>query len=135
MTYELLSDLHKEAYGFRPSMEYRVHFHSCPEGEKAMLWEELEEAAAERDAYRRAAEADALDALTDRIEETIKLGAPDRRSALEWIFEAEGFDAYDLMYGGDFMSYHFGLAYRGQYHDLFNKVAKDMLAVMPKEEM
>ena len=82
---EIFSDLHKDAYGFRP----RVHnfYESTPE-EKQKIWDATIQ---DSNAAQEAEEARAADCVKDFKAEVKKVineyGAKDRQQALSWIAE------------------------------------------------
>lgn len=107
----IVSDLHKEARGFRPSVYWWDQWNMCSDNQKQEMWDSLcEEHAAEIEREKRL-QKEAYFTLMDRIDETLALGAGDVITALKWIMEAEEFDEFDLQYGADYFCYHFGLAY------------------------
>ena len=109
-TYEenIFSDFHKEAYGFRP----RGHeFYSATPERKQEIWDQVGrdlDAAIEDERLRK-------EASTQRFENDIlrmmDLGAQDRFQAIRWLIESLNPTKEDLMYGGDYMRYEFGLPY------------------------
>lgn len=107
----IVSDLHKDARGFRPSVAWMHAWETSTDEEKQGIWDALSEELSETLDRERLAEARAYAMLLDRILETMKLGADDQKTALKWIMEAEEFDDYDLQYGASYFCYHFGLSY------------------------
>ena len=107
----IVSDLHKDARGFRPTEYFWEEWDQCGDDNLQAMWDslcrELEDIMAED--RRRAAQA-AL-ALTERLEKMYELGAKSEVQALQWIMEAEEFSDYDLQYGADYFCYHFGVGY------------------------
>ena len=86
----VFSDLHKDAYGFRP----RGHeFHDATPERKQEIWDltlvdldhELER--------EQAADAKAVALFADRLQQTIDIGAGDRITALRWL--TEGCDDFE----------------------------------------
>lgn len=107
----IVSDLHKEARGFRPSVYWWDQWNMCSDNQKQEMWDSLcEEHAGEIEREKRL-QKEAYFTLMDRIDETLALGAGDVITALKWIMEAEEFDEFDLQYGANYFCYHFGLAY------------------------
>lgn len=112
-TYEtdLFSDLHKDAYGFRP----RSHrFYTSSPEEKQIIWDFTI-----IDLNRELKSQEEAEVQADRDFETniykiIDLGAKDRETAIRWMLDAE-FDNYDLMYGFDAVSYEFGISNKFRY--------------------
>lgn len=108
---QIVSDLHKDARGYRPSQSWWEGWIFSSDDRKQAIWDGLlNELSREMD-RERAEQAAALVAFQKRITDTIALGARDEVTALKWIFEAEEFDDFDLRYGSDYVAYHFNLSY------------------------
>lgn len=107
----IVSDLHKDARGFRPSHHWMELWNYADNDQKQTMWDALsQELSAELD-RERAAKARAMLAVTERLEQMYELGAKSEVQALQWIMEAEEFSDFDLQYGADYFCYHFGLDY------------------------
>lgn len=107
----IVSDLHKDARGFRPTQYWWDQWNLCTDNQKQIMWDSLcdeHEAEIKRE---RQAQAVAILELQARICHTRSLGAQSDKEALKWIIEAEEFSDFDLQYGADYFCYHFGLAY------------------------
>ena len=107
----IVSDLHKDARGFRPTQYWWDQWNLCSDDQKQTMWDALGQELSETMDRERKAEARAALALTERLEQMYELGAKDEVQALKWIIEAEEFDSFDLQYGADYFCYHFGLSY------------------------
>ena len=108
----IVSDLHKDARGFRPTEYFWEEWHQCGDENRQAMWDSLldelsyemfSEAKRQLDAQRR---------FEKQVAVTIALGAGDRTTAIVWILDAEDFDASDAAYGGSSVCYHFGLWHR-----------------------
>jgi hypothetical protein len=106
-----VSDLHKDARGFRPTEYFWEEWTQMPDQFKQKIWDSLCQELEETMDRERRAEADAMIALHQRIQGAMLLGAKDEVQALKWIMEAEEFDDCDLRYGPSYFCYHFGLSY------------------------
>jgi len=99
-----ISDVHKDAYGFRP----RGTYNGMSVQELKVELDRLSEAASE--------EADRIANLEDRNWNALKkhlsglvdMGAKDFRQALSWDMQAEDVESWDF----GFYCYHKGIAYR-----------------------
>lgn len=94
--FALISDLHKDARGFRPSQDWLRSFDGKTYAEKEAIWDGL---IREMDASveaEKAGEARALAALEARIADTIALGAGDYATAVRWLMQAS--DETDVAY-------------------------------------
>ncbi len=57
-------------------------------------------------------------------------GAKDELTAIRWILEAEQLSKFDLAYGSDYVAWHFGLPYKGE----FDQQIQTVIDAMTKEE-
>jgi hypothetical protein len=129
MTYtfdeHIVSDLHKEARGYRPSEYWWLQWNLCSDAQKQIMWDSLcEEHSEEIEAERRRQEA-AVSAFASRIQKTIELGATDEVTALRWILEGENFTLYDYQYGANYAAYHFDLPYENQWREQLDRIAHE----------
>jgi len=82
------SDLHKDAYGFRPSERFYVWMDTATNDELQAEWDSL------LIAVKRSIEEDnqrellAISRFEQLVSETIERGAADRETALRWIMDA-----------------------------------------------
>ena len=80
---ELFSDLHKDAYGFRPR-GHRFYDENCSDEEKQQIWDDTVDAVHEAiDEDHRRQEA-AVASFEQQIAANIDLGAGDRTNAIGW---------------------------------------------------
>ena len=108
----IVSDLHKDARGFRPGQSWWQMWNALGDAEKQNVWDGICDELDDEMKREELEQARALAKLLDRILDTIKLGADDQKTAIKWIIEAEEFSDYDLQYGADYFCYHFGLSYQ-----------------------
>ena len=106
---ELFSDLHKDAYGFRPSIGHE--FYEASDERKQEIWDLTIEEVNESIKMERLSEAKAILNLIARICEMRSLGAETDADALRWVIDAEGMDGNDLRDGG--FEYILGLPFCG----------------------
>lgn len=115
MTYtfdeNIVSDLHKDARGFRPTQYWWDQWSLCTDTQKQTMWDGLCVELDEEMDRERVEKARAMLAVTERLEQMYKLGAKSEVQALQWIMKAEEFSDYDLQYGADYFCYHFCLDY------------------------
>ena len=84
----LFSDLHKDAYGFRP----RYHrYYEASNDEKQEIWNDLCALLEQNEAQARQLEKERIASFEDRINDVIGLGAGNRKTALRWIASQETF--------------------------------------------
>ena len=127
---QIVSDLHKDARGYRPSEYFWEEWSQCGDDTRQAMWDNLlEELAAEttrqRDAYARAEIH-----FHQRVQGLMLVGAADELTAIRWILEAEALSKFDLAYGSDYVAFHFGLPYKG----LFDQQIQTVIDAMTKEE-
>jgi hypothetical protein len=85
---ELFSDLHKDAYGFRP---HGHEFYDVTPERKQEIWDYFCKIVEENIAAEREHEARALRDFEQEVQNTIELGAGDRATALRWMTQNEKF--------------------------------------------
>lgn len=124
----IVSDLHKDARGFRPSELWWESWILATDQRKQRIWDDLCKELSEEMDRERQAEARAALALTERLEQMYELGAKSEVQALKWIMQAEEFDDYDLQYGPSYFCFHFGLPYSAEKEFPIKEVINEMLA-------
>jgi hypothetical protein len=124
----IVSDLHKDARGFRPSEYFWEEWTQCGDDTRQVMWDSLCRELEDAMAAERQAEARAALALTERLEQMYELGATSEVQALKWIIEAEEFDSFDLQYGADYFCYHFGISYSAKNEFRIQEAINEMLA-------
>lgn len=119
-----VSDLHKDARGFRPSAWWWDSWRIADMDAKQTIWDNLLNELEAEMARARSAEEAAASAFEVRLRDVIDLGAGNEETALRWILEGEAFDEIDLCYGGSYACFHFGLPY--SMAPRFEKVMKEL---------
>jgi len=89
---ELYSDLHKDAYGFRPGAGGLALWASGTPEQKQAKWDSMLETLQSNAADEVEAENRAAVCFEQRVADTIAAGARDRITAIRWLFEAEDDD-------------------------------------------
>lgn len=94
MTYtfstEIFSDLHKDAYGFRPR-GHRFYDEATTDAERQEIWDYLVQIVEDDMAAEREHQARALRDFEAEVANVIALGAGDRATALRWMTSSETF--------------------------------------------
>ena len=129
----IVSDLHKDARGFRPTEYFWEEWTQAPDQFKQKIWDCLIQELNETMAVERAAQEKALEEFRAQIKAMRKLGAETTRQAIKWIFHAEGMDRYDLQYGADYVAYHFGMNYRNPYRSVIQECCDQAIATIAQE--
>lgn len=118
-----VSDLHKDAYGFRPKEMFWAEWDASDEDGKQGIWDYLIEAFnAEQQAERRRKERAIAD-FESRVTLMMEVGAPTREVAIKWIVES-----LDAGVGDDagYVCYLLGLPYSME--DLFVEACRELTA-------
>jgi hypothetical protein len=87
---EIFSDLHKDAYGFRPR-GHHFYDETTTDAERQQIWDYLCQVVEDNIAAEREHEARALRDFEADVTNTIELGAGDRETALRWMTSGEDF--------------------------------------------
>lgn len=103
-----VSDLYKEAYGFRPSADWRLWWTQLSDIRKQEEWDWLCFQADEEGNHEKARQGLALRNLEDRIDRAIYDGAYDREQAIRQILQEEGLDEEQ---DAGYICYKLGLSY------------------------
>ena len=106
-----ISDLHKDAWGHRPSQGFWVRWDCATDDAKQKIWNDLIDDMVKNDAEEAKIKSENASKLAKRIKEVCQLGASNYRTAIRWILEADGYDN-DFAYDGDYICYEYNLAYR-----------------------
>jgi len=108
---QIVSDLHKDARGFRPREGWWATWNEAADDRKQVIWDNLlEELRCTMDEEARR-EAEALARFETRVTETLALGAGDRTTAIRWILQGMDLSETDLAYGADYVCWSLGLSY------------------------
>ena len=110
---DIVSDLHKDAYGFRPRENFWEFWTSATDDEKQTEWDSLLQALEQSIARDKEEQSRSVAAFEQHVTNTMCMGAGDRETALRWIMDAS------ICNGDwDFLCYEYGLPY-----SYFRKVA------------
>jgi hypothetical protein len=107
----IVSDLHKDAYGSRPTSGWWDCWNFQNDEGKQAAWNTLLDDLERSIETEKLADAAALATFTDLVYETMNLGAGDVVTAIKWIIQGEKFTKFDLMYGADYFCFNFNLNY------------------------
>ena len=94
MTYDenTVSDLHKDAFGFRPSQAWFAQWNSNTDAEKQVEWDSLIKAMEASFVEEGAREARAVTEFEILVAKTLASGAESREDALRWIMQGSEAD-------------------------------------------
>lgn len=92
MTYtfdeKIVSDLHKDAFGFRPGAIFWNNWINATDDQKQVMWDNLLDALDRAIADKKAADERAIQDFENSIATAIASGAKDRATAIRWIVES-----------------------------------------------
>jgi hypothetical protein len=117
---QIVSDLYKDAYGFRPGQGFWVMWNNFADHQKQEFWDDLNDTVECNIEQEKRIRAAAVEQFEAQIENNIALGAPSRETAIRWIIESLQLDEVDLMYGGSRICYELGLPYSME--DMFTRI-------------
>lgn len=122
-----VSDLHKDARGFRPGSSWWQMWNALGDEQKQNVWESLcEELSIKMNRESQAQDRAVLE-MHQRIQGLMLVGAKDEIQALRWIMEAEGFDGIDLRYGPSYFCWKFNLPYSAEKDFPIQEAINEML--------
>ena len=120
----IVSDLHKDAYGFRPREMFWSEWNNASNDEKQEIWDDLCKALERAIQKEKEQEEFAVIQFNKRVADVMATGAGDRETAIRWIVQSMGLDEYDLVYGGSYICWNLGLPYSMEKD--FNEICKDL---------
>lgn len=103
--YSMISDMHKDAHGFR----LRLDITDYTIIQLLMMEDQISVELSRAVEEERRDQQKAIQDLEDQIQNMIEFGAKDRATAIRWIVES--YDTMDLMYGVEYIQYDLGLPY------------------------
>lgn len=121
----LYSDLHKDAYGFRPGESGMSLWAAATPEQKQAKWDSMLESLQISAMEEVAAEKRAVARFEETVAAVIAASAKDRITAIRWLFEAEG-DDY-IFSDPDYYCHIHGLPY-GYFNGLALDVTVDQAA-------
>jgi hypothetical protein len=109
----IVSDLHKDAYGFRPRELFWLNWESSNQDEKQLIWDGLLQAL-DAEIQREREEHDLAQAAWEAdLQRLIAVGAGDRATAIRWDMDAMGVRRGDQLDVG-FYCYLRGIDYSNE---------------------
>jgi len=112
---ELYSDLHKDAYGFRPRGS-RFYDEDCSDEDRQWLWDRALEDLDSRIEEDRRREEEAVRSFEASLVRAQEMGAADRATAIRWAVQAGG---YEQEWDAGYICYCLGLPYHKGYEEEF----------------
>lgn len=105
------SDLHKDLYGCRPSVESIRRFNALPYEEKCAEYDRMCEWLGEQIDAEAVEDMHNEAAFWNVIHDLVKSGARDQATAIRWYLDSLNLSDSDLWYGGSYVTYHAHLPY------------------------
>jgi hypothetical protein len=102
----IVSDLHKDAYGFRPGQSFWNYWTTCSDDEKQAEWDNLLDALDRAVESERADRARAEHDFQCTIASLMHAGAQDFEMAIRWLH-----DANDTQGDDEYLEYRLGIGY------------------------
>ena len=118
----IVSDLHKDARGYRPRDCWWSDWNNSSDDERQVILDELCVEVEQEIERERSMHESAELVFQQKIQNLMLTGAENEITAIRWLLEAEQFDEYDYSYGADYCAYHFGLSYNTSFRGLFEEV-------------
>jgi hypothetical protein len=106
----IVSDLHKDARGFRPSEYFWEEWSQCGDDTRQLMWDSLIKELEQANAEQARREAISIGDFERGVRQNLALGAGDRATAIRWMLDGVLND-HDLWYGGGYACYLFNLPY------------------------
>ena len=106
----LVSDLHKDARGSRPTQSFYTVWNEADDTGKQRLWDSLLSELAVAQSEEQTREQSAIASFEQRIA-SLESISNSRNQSIRWIVEGLALTDSDKMYGGDYICYKLGLPY------------------------
>lgn len=103
----IVSDLHKDAFGFRPREDFWLEWAHSSDLEKQATWDWLLDVLKVETENERLREQRAIQQFEQLVSKSMVAGAGDRETALRWIMEASDCDG-----DWEYLCFHHGLPYK-----------------------
>lgn len=103
---DTVSDLHKDAFGMRPSQSWWYGWKHATDAQKQLNWDSMVEAMARSEENRIEEENRAVVKFEAHVQTVIETGAKDRETAIRWLV-----DAADLRDDMEHFAFRNGLPY------------------------
>lgn len=121
----IISDLHKDAYGYRPREWFWSQWNDATDDTKQVIWDNLCHALEDELEREKREQEMAIASFEASVAKNIELGATNRETAIHWMLESMKLSEHDLRYGGSYITYELGLPY--EMAKIFDPICKSML--------
>jgi len=120
----LFSDLHKDAFGFRPREHAWTEWNEASPAQKQVIWDDLLDALQRTMDWERQQEEHAIADYRKSVQDMLALGAEDEYQARKWLVQGLSPDATDLLYGGEWVCYELRLPFSMK--GLFEQICREL---------
>ena len=111
-----ISDLHKDAYGYRPSQLFFQRWTAMSDAEKQAQWDIMIEDMVQADAEIEIRQMESVNEFEAKVTALIESGARTREIAVKWLIDSADLGAYST--DMEYVAFTFGLPF-----NYFKKVA------------
>ena len=122
----IISDLHKDVYGSRPTQGWWENWNANSEETKQEVWDYLCQECDTQIFVQKMRDQEALKDFQARVEQMIQLGAPDRDTAILWIVDSLDLTENDLWYGAEYVCHRLHLSYDN--YGMFKDAVDELIA-------
>jgi len=123
----IVSDLYKDAFGFRPSEGFWTDWIDSSNDEKQSIWDFLISALKASIAAEKEIEVQNVSSFEGRIKEAFLTGMFTRAEAIQAVLEALNLPDYSLMYGSESVCFELGLplSYKTEFDPIVAKMQQN----------
>lgn len=107
----LVSDLHKDAHGFRPGESFWNSWKEMTNEEKQIKWDNLCRDLEDSIKQEENEHARSVKDFEDKIQDLLKIGASTREQAISWFLDSIELSENDKLYGAEYVCYKLGIPY------------------------
>lgn len=136
MTYtfdeRIVSDLHKDAFGFRPREYFWEEWNGATDAGKQEIWDDLQDALDRAIEYENLMHDAAIADFRVSVQQNLDLGARDEHQARKWIVQSLNPTENDLLYGGSWVCFELGLPY--SMRQMFDQICRELRQEMNNME-
>jgi len=125
--FDLISDLHKEVYGFRPTQDWWADWNASSDSQKEKVWDEYNRVNDLQIADLTHSEETNLQAFKSNIAKMMLDYDLTKLDAVRWWIEAEGLNETDLRYGSSYINYRNSLPYQNDMNEIMDEACSDQL--------
>lgn len=107
----IVSDLHKDAFGFRPAQDFWADWALSEDEGKQRIWDSLVAAMDASMSEEEAREKAAIEDFENKILGLLLAGSKDRKTAIRKVIQSLNLTSVELLYGGEYACFQLGLPF------------------------